>query len=123
MADYAQFDQDKIDAALDAARRHNETFKLQAPGSAADLSAIDMHASGEFSVSGGCITVSVQNHQICLDIPLVGKYCLPVPSWIPDGASLQACISLCTTWGIPHGVKLTVSFNGTVIFTKTFLKC
>ena len=53
MADYAQFDQDKIDAALDAARRHNETFKLQAPGSAADLSAIDMHASGEFSVSGG----------------------------------------------------------------------
>jgi hypothetical protein len=123
MADYASFDQEKIDAALETARLHHESFNVGTRLTANDLSKVDVHAAGEFSISGGCITVSVNNGKICLNLPIVGQYCLPVPSWIPSGAQLQACVSICTTFGIPTGVKLTVSFNGQIIFTKTFLKC
>jgi hypothetical protein len=123
MPTYAKFDQDKIDAALEAARQHAGPAENAGLLKAANLSNVDMHAATEFSISGGCVTVTVENGRICVDLPLVGQYCLPVPSWIPSGAELQACVSICTTWGIPTGVKLTVSFNGSVIFTKTFLKC
>lgn len=122
MPDYASFDQDKINAALETARQHAGGGGAGAL-TAASLSDVDIHAATEFSIGAGCISVSVNNGQICLDLPIVGQYCLPVPSWIPNDAELQACISICTTFGIPTGVKLTVSFNGQVIFTKTFLKC
>jgi hypothetical protein len=122
MPDYASFDQEKINAALEAARQH-AGGDTGATLTAANLADVDIHAATEFSIGAGCITVSVNNGQVCLDLPIVGQYCLPVPSWIPSGAQLQACVSICTTFGIPTGVKLTVSFNGQVIFTKTFLKC
>ncbi|WP_137863419.1 MULTISPECIES: hypothetical protein [unclassified Sphingomonas] len=122
MTTYADFDQSKINAALEAAREHAGAGADTALESAG-LSTMDIYAATEFAVSAGCISVKSQNGKVCLNLPLVGNYCLPVPSWIPSGAELQACISLCTTWGIPTGVKLTVSFNGSVIFTKKFLKC
>lgn len=119
MADYARFDQEKIDAALETARRHNELVGLSKVHSG-----MDVHSGGEFSITAGCISVTVKDGKICIELPLgFGKYCLPIPPWIPDGAEVKACLDICTTWGIPTGVKLTVSFNGLVIFTKTFGKC
>lgn len=122
MTTYAKFDEKLIAAAIETARAQHASFGVEQQ-LAAGLTSIDVAASGELSISGGCVTVKVQDGKICVDIPLVGQYCLNVPSWIPSGAELQACISICTTWGIPTGAKLTVSFNGQVIFTKTFLKC
>lgn len=122
MSHYVSFDQSKIDAALEAAREHAGEHGGNVLTANA-LTDFDPHLGGEYSVSGGCVSVTVESGKVCVDLPLVGKYCLPVPSWIPSGAELQACVSLCTTWGVPTGVKLTVSFNGTTIFTKSFLKC
>ncbi len=119
MADYPGFDQDKIEAALEAAQRHNSSVGLNK--SSAEM---DIRAGGEMAISGGCISVTVKDGKVCLNLPLgIGSYCLPVPSWVPEGAEVRACIDICTTWGIPTGVKITVSFNDTVIFTKSFLKC
>ena len=119
MAQYPSFDQDKINAALEAAQRHNECVQLQSIDSE-----MDILAGGEMAIAGGCVSVTVSGGKVCLNLPLgIGNYCLPVPSWIPEGAELKACIDICTTWGIPTGVKITVSFNGTVVFTKSFLKC
>lgn len=119
MANYTSFDQDKIHAALECAQRHNESIGLKSVG--ADMELI---GGGEFAIAAGCVSVTVKNGKVCVNLPLgIGSYCLPVPSWVPEGADLKACIDICTTWGIPTGVKLTVSFNDTVLFTKTFLKC
>ena len=119
MANYAKFDEKLIEAALEAAQRHNDLsgFSSIHPG-------MEVHAGGEFSVSGGCISVTVKDHKVCIELPLgFRKYCLPVPNWIPNGSELRACIDICTTWGVPTGLKLKVSFDGSVIFTKTFGKC
>lgn len=122
MSHYVSFDPAKIDAALAAARQHAGEVPERRL-TASELDSFDPNLGGEYSVSAGCVSVKVEDGKICVDLPLVGKYCLPVPSWIPSGAELKACVSLCTTWGLPTGVKLTVSFNDNVIFTKSFLKC
>lgn len=124
MSHYESFEQDKIDAALATAKLHYELDHPKSLAGSVDLAGHDLSASsGELSISAGCITVSVENHQICLNLPIVGKKCFPIPSWIPNGAKLQACLSICTTFGIPTGVKVTVSFNGHVIISKSFGKC
>lgn len=120
MATAPEFSSDRIQQALDAAASHNESKGLQAAGHGHG----NLLAGGEFSLLAECISVSVQNGKICLNLPLgIGSVCLPIPSWIPDGTAAQACLSICTTWGIPTGVKVTVSVAGQVIITKTFGKC
>ncbi len=56
----------------------------------AGLSTMDIYAATEFAVSAGCISVRSQNGKVCLNLPLVGNYCLPVPSWIPRGRNCSA---------------------------------
>lgn len=119
MSDYTSFDQKYIDAAIEAASRHNDSIGFQS-----DASEIHPHAANEFAISAGCVEVAVKNGKVCLNLPLgIGSFCLPVPSWIPEGANVKACIDICTKFGIPTGLKLSVSFNGTIVFTKTFLLC
>lgn len=121
MTMYHEFNHEEVNAALDAIKAHgamaHEVSTSMAPAQAAQF------AGGEFSVSGGCISVTVGNHQICLNLPIVGKHCIPVPVNLPNGTAAQACLSICTTWGIPTGVKVTISVAGHVIVTKSFGKC
>jgi hypothetical protein len=118
MADFS-FDQKKIAAVLEAARSQYDSDML-----AAQADKINPYDDGHLSLLAECISVTVENGKICLNLPLgIGKYCLPVPSIIPNGTAAEACISICTTWGIPTGVRVTVSVAGKVIISKTFLKC
>lgn len=119
MATHYTFDDDKIGAALEAARQVHSADVL-----AERARSLDPADDGHLSISGGCIAVTVEDGKICLELPLgIGKYCLPIPSVFPDGTAAQACIHICTTWGIPTGVRVTVSIAGHVVIEKTFLKC
>jgi hypothetical protein len=42
---------------------------------------------------------------------------------VPNGKVVEVCLGICTTWKIPTGVKVTVSFGGKVILTKSFGRC
>lgn len=118
MATYHEFDQKAIASALQAASEFHDREKLAKSN---ELNAFD---DGHLSLAAGCISVTVDGGKICLNLPLgIGKICVPIPPIFPDGTAAQACIHICTTWGIPTGVRLTVSIAGQQIVNKTFGKC
>ncbi len=113
--EYPSFDSEIISQSLDAARQHSETARAGLTDSQIELS------DGALTIGAQCISVTVQNHQICINLPLgIGSKCFPVPSWVPEGSAVQACLNICTKWGIPCGVELTVSLAGTLVFKKGF---
>ncbi len=69
-----------------------------------------------------CLTVTVQNGQVCLDIPVVGKHCISLPVPLPEGTSAQACIETCGSF-IPTGACVTVSALGHQIVKECFGLC
>ncbi|CAN5504958.1 hypothetical protein BH11PSE4_BH11PSE4_06530 [soil metagenome] len=78
---------------------------------------------GHLSTLAECVTLTVSNGQACLNLPLgIGHVCLPVPVSY-DGKVASACLSICTTWGIPTGVRVTVTVAGVTIVSKSFGKC
>ncbi|MBX9860561.1 MAG: hypothetical protein K2Y20_13380 [Sphingomonas sp.] len=118
MTTYHEFDKDKIDAAIATIKAHGEMmyeFSL--------VNAEDSYLANELSVLGACVDVVItKDHKVCIKVPIFGNKCINVPSWIPAGAKLSACATICGKF-IPTGVKITVSFNGQVIVTKVFGKC
>ena len=115
---HPSFDSKAIEHAIETAQRHGKAVQAKAGGHAIGTD------NGELKVSAQCISVTVQNGQVCLNLPLgLGSICLPVPSWVPNGASVQACLDICTVWGVPCGVEVTVSFNGQRIIQKGFGCC
>lgn len=119
MATFHEFDEKAIASALETAR--------SAYGQKAfdDRSrTIDLIDDGHLRIAAQCISVTVENGKICLNLPLgLGKFCFPVPPVFPNGTAAQACLSICTFLGIPTGVRVTVSIAGNVILEKTFGKC
>ncbi|MEP2703489.1 MAG: hypothetical protein ABJQ71_08640 [Roseibium sp.] len=119
MATFHEFDQKAIDAALEAARNHYEQDGLKEQAVRQVQS-----EDGHLRLAAACISVTVEDGKICLNLPLgIGKVCLPIPSIFPNGTAAEACLHICTTWGIPTGVKVTVSIAGKVIVEKSFGKC
>ena len=70
-----------------------------------------------------CVSVTVNNGQVCLNVPIFGSVCIPIPLPLPSGTAAQACIDVCTKFGIPCGVKVTVSVLGQVVASKSFGCC
>lgn len=119
MATYHSFDEAAINAALEASRGHYDAGDLAAQGLKGSIA-----DDGGLHIAAGCISVTVENGKICLNLPLgIGKVCLPIPSIIPNGTAAQACLSFCTRFGIPVGVKVTVSVAGIVVVQKSFGLC
>lgn len=114
--EFHSFDDKSVQAALDAAQAHFEGN--------IDAKSINSAEDGHLALAAGCISVTVENGKVCLNLPLgFGKYCFPIPSIIPNGTAAEACLSICTTWGIPTGVRVTISVAGKVIVSKSFGKC
>ncbi|MFC3614640.1 hypothetical protein ACFORG_12775 [Lutimaribacter marinistellae] len=119
MPEYHSFDHEAVNQALQAARAAHEDKNLMAMDSTSDIS-----DSGELSLLAECIAVTVSDHKVCLDLPLgIGKVCIPIPIKFPDGEAAKACLSICTTWGIPTGVKVSISIGGITVVEKKFGKC
>lgn len=115
-SDLPSFDAKIIEQSLEAAKRGSDTLlKAAAKGGGHAL------ADGALKVSAQCVSVTVTNGQVCLNLPLgIGSVCLPVPSWVPNGTAARACLDICTKWGIPCGVEVTVSVAGQQIISKGF---
>jgi hypothetical protein len=113
-----EFDAAAIDQAIAQARQDADTTHLTS------LAATNGFAdSGRLSISPQCISVTTQNNKVCVSIPHFGTHCLPIPVHVPSGTVGQACITICTHFGIPTGAKVTVSIGGHVVVSKTFGVC
>lgn len=105
----------RVQQAIETAQRHADTMRARVGATP------DQLADGALKVAAECISVTVNNGQVCVNLPLgIGSVCLPVPSWVPNGTAAQACIDICIKWGIPCGVELTVSVAGQRIVQKGF---
>jgi hypothetical protein len=78
---------------------------------------------GAVSPNGACLSVAIRNGRACLDIPIIGDICIPVPDFIPSGTVAKACVDVCTKWGIPCGAKVTVTALGQQIAREGFGCC
>lgn len=116
MSNYPAFSDDAVNNAIDAVNQHYSSLRAQKPTS---ISSDDGHVL----MLAECIKVSIKNGKACLSLPLgIGDVCIPVP--LPyEGEVGQACLHMCTTWGIPTGVKVTISVGGVQIVSKSFGKC
>ncbi len=70
-----------------------------------------------------CVSVSVRDGKVCLDLPVVGSICLPIPIPVPSGTAAQACIDVCTHMGIPTGACVNVSVLGQKVAQQCFGWC
>jgi hypothetical protein len=119
MSKYSAFNDSAIQASIETARNHYQAIAAENAKSAPSIA-----EDGHLSLLAECISVTVSNGKICLNLPLgIGSVCLPIPSSFPDGTAAQACLSICTTWGVPTGVQVTVSIAGIVVVRKSFGKC
>ena len=116
---YYEFSDEAVEAALDAAKRTHASSNLKA--SSADF---DITKGGCLLVAAECISVTTEDHKVCVNLPLgLGKHCISIPVSIPDGTAGKACLTLCTTWGIPTGVKVSVEIGGVTVVSQSFGKC
>ena len=70
-----------------------------------------------------CVSLTISNGQACLNIPIYGQVCIPVPGIVPSGTLAEACIDTCSKWGIPCDVKVSVSIAGNVVAGESFGCC
>ena len=119
MSTFYSFDANAINEALAAARATHQNTDLQA--AEANFNTVK---GGDLAVHAQCIAVTIEDHKVCIDLPLgFGKHCISIPVNIPNGTAGKACLKICTTWGIPTGIKVTVEVAGITIVSQTFGKC
>ena len=118
MATYS-FSEEAINNAIEAAKQTHSSTQLNA-------------TQDDFNVSRGscmlvaaeCISVTTEGRSVCVNLPLgFGKHCFTLPITIPSGSVGQACLHICTTWGVPTGVKLTIVIAGITVVSQSFGKC
>lgn len=69
-----------------------------------------------------CASVTVNNNQVCVNIPVFGTHCLTLPISLPSGTAAQACVSSCGSW-IPTGACITVTALGHQIAHECIGSC
>ncbi|MCE7993450.1 MAG: hypothetical protein HEP71_15795 [Roseivirga sp.] len=119
MSKYYSFDEKAISDALEAAERNRQRTSAIAKSTEFDLT-----HGGEISLFAQCVSVTVENNHVCVNLPLgLGSKCISIPLSIPNGTAGKACLNICTTWGIPTGVRVSVEIGGVTVVNQTFGKC
>jgi len=117
-----KFSEEAISNALEAAKRAHADTQMSAKGN--DASDLNLSSAGCLLVAAECISITVDNNRVCINLPLgIGSHCFSLPLSIPNGSVGQACLSICTTWGIPTGVKVSVIIAGITVISQSFGKC
>ena len=85
------------------------------------------NASASIRQKGGiepsvCVSATVQGGQACINTP-IGNECIGVPSWVPNGTAASACLDVCTHFGVPTGVTVTLTALGQQIAQESFGFC
>jgi hypothetical protein len=123
MAEYS-FSEEAIQGAIKAAQASHDDAIANNKLMAVDISNGVPMQPGTLVVGAECISVTVENGKICINLPLgIGKYCFTIPSKFPSGTVGQACLSICTKWKIPTGVKVTVAIAGVTVINQSFGAC
>src|SRR4051794_40072699 len=117
--EYASFSEEEINRTVETARRPYEGVNLR---SAEVMSGDLALKSGTASFRAQCLEIVSQGNQVCLRLPF-GLPPLCVPIDLPDGTAVQACLDICTHWGIPTGVCVSLTVAGNQIFRQCFLWC
>jgi hypothetical protein len=116
---YHSFSKKSIQEAIDAAQTHYSSIHKNNFASSSNI-AIPQGDTGRLSLAAECIELMVENNKICLDLPLkIGKVCIPIPVSF-DAQLVRACLSICTIWGVPTGVMVTVSLAGEQVVRVPF---
>ena len=98
MPAHHEFSAEAVDTAIAAARLQKDVAGFNRSDEPA------LAAGGHFLVTAECISVTVEDNQVCLTLPLgIGNVCLPMPVSVPNGTAAQACLAICSTFGIPTG--------------------
>ena len=114
---------DALAAAKGAEAKGAEAQSAEAQSFGFDLSKGGGMQEGTMEIMAQCISVTTANHKICISLPVVGKRCLTVPVNIPNGKVGKACLSICTKFGIPTGVKVSVTIGGVTVIRQSFGIC
>jgi hypothetical protein len=113
--EYYSFSDEDISSVLQAARQPYEERDLRA------ITEISTLESPNLTLLAQCISVTVNNHRVCLNLPLgIGRRCIRLPFNIPNGTAAQACLSICTIFGIPTGVCVRVRIGGVTVVNQCF---
>ena len=119
MAKLYKFDNAKVTLALAAARSsfgQLDEMKITSEDALPSVTSLMLTAD--------CISVKVEDGEICLELPFgFGNVCLPLPIDPPNGTVGEACLKICTTFGIPTGIKVTVTIGGSVVVEQSFGVC
>ena len=112
--EYYSFNDDAVNNALAAARQLHENVDLRAVAEIPRL-------AGPTSLLAECITVTINNNRVCLNLPLgLPSFCLPIPIHVPNGTVAQACIRICTFFGIPTGACVSITVAGQTVASQCF---
>jgi hypothetical protein len=118
-------DWDKVDGVMEWSVSRDTTILALSPlvGEAAEILSI----STEIETLAECISVTIENGKACLEVPVVGKQCLNVPEWVPNGTVAEACIDACKSgWGrfkVITGAKVFIKVAGVTVTEQKFGKC
>lgn len=120
---YHDFDANAIEDVVASVQSQPEMTASLQGGGAASLDT--MMESTSMYVGAHCISVTVENNRVCLNLPrpISKKICVPVPRFIPNGQKVKACIGVCFKGPFPTGVKATVAYNGNVFFRQSWGIC
>ncbi len=119
MPEYTSFSEEAINQAVETARRPYEGVDLRSPQVMTGDLALK---SGPASFRAECLEIVSRDREVCLGLPL-GLPDLCVPVNLPDGEAVQACLDICTHFGIPTGVCVSLRVAGNEIFRQCFLWC
>ena len=118
---FFSFDEAAVQGAIEAAQSIQGVVPL---GKSQDSASLEKHyGAGTLAILAQCISITVQNGQACLNVPVFGNVCIPVPPNISNGATGQACLHVCSTFGFPTGVRVSVYVNGGLVSEQSFGKC
>ncbi|WP_030608472.1 hypothetical protein [Streptomyces sclerotialus] len=118
MPEYIEFPQENIDKALALARSPFEGVDLQ---SADMLTPEAVAQAGPAAVSAGCVALRSEGKKVCLKVPFAGNICVPVD--LPDGTFAEACVDICTRFGVPTGACVVVRAAGKQVWRQCFGWC
>jgi hypothetical protein len=119
-----RFSEEEVADAIKSAQATHKDATANTKGVALDMSKGLGMQEGPLSIAAQCISVTTANHKICINLPFgLGKRCFTLPVNIPNGSVGKACLSICTTWGIPTGVKVSVVVAGVTVISQSFGKC
>jgi hypothetical protein len=115
MSETFSFSQERIDSVL-------RTFENEQISAQIGAAATSSEKTADVTIAAECISVTVQNGEVCLNLPLgLGSQCIDIPDWVPNGEAARACLSI--KYRRVLGVKIPTGVKACVYVADTEVAC